>query len=791
MASFDVAVGTESRENSTVDAVSGSDPSFTITLDAAPTRTIVVGDTLVDSVSAVFLITAVASQTSLTVLNWHTGEDPETGAGSTGRSDANLTDAEADIGNYAASADTVEWRCYNDGTLDDKFTINDTTLGDSGQLTITSPVGERHTGTAGTGFILTSTAGGNLMVYSGDPDPIIFEFIEVTSWGGTGTDRFFFGNVNSGSVPRDVIRNCIIHDDGGSSGTRNGLETSAERSMDVYNCLFYDINDNAIRVKRTAASGGDQVYNCILRNCGVGVDLDVGVNNKALMQNCGVFGNGNDWKITSGTWDSNSDFNASTAATSDADYAGGTASGNIGGLTSSDEFVDLTGGSEDFRLKESSKLVNAGTDLSSTFTKDCIGNFRALQSLWDIGAFDWDVVVATIGNRTDSNVTISSVSGEAPEWEVTLSAAAPSAVVIGEKINDGTTDYLIRKIAGSVLTVRRVSFSSVVDPASAASTIDRLYTGMINAEADIGNIAEAGNTWEVRFFDDAVITENNVTINADVVKASGHLKVTVTTPERHNGTAGTGARWQANANGNNFYFNVSSNTPKYTLEWLELIGKNASTSTTNLVRTNNSKGTLGNCIFANLIVHRMATIASSTHLLRGMFINAADVRIQNCLIYDIDGTNTSSSVVHGIDTGTAGDTLEVLNCTINDITKIGLQIVSGATGAVVRNVAAFNCGTTAFTNNDAGSWAAASDFCATDDAEAVGGSNDQVSKTASHQFIDLTSGSENYKLRPNDLRATGEDLSSILTDDIEGNTRGQWDIGSHQYKPTAAQMLAS
>ena len=162
MASFTLTLGTEATENSTIDTFPAGFPSAVV-LNAAPSRTIVVGDYVTDSAAKKYLITAVTSQTEITVIDHLTSGNGSTGGGNTGRAyvgaDAGVL-AEADIGNYAGSGDSVTWNCMNDGVLTSKVAINDTTLGSGGTLTITSPVGERHTGTAGTGLIMDPSVDG-------------------------------------------------------------------------------------------------------------------------------------------------------------------------------------------------------------------------------------------------------------------------------------------------------------------------------------------------------------------------------------------------------------------------------------------------------------------------------------------------------------------------------------------------------------------------------------------------------------------------------------------------------
>lgn len=52
-------------------------------------------------------------------------------------------------------------------------------------------------------------------------------------------------------------------------------------------------------------------------------------------------------------------------------------------------FVNETG--NNFNLKSTSQAINAGANLSSYFTKDILGNSRPASSVWDLGAYEYDL----------------------------------------------------------------------------------------------------------------------------------------------------------------------------------------------------------------------------------------------------------------------------------------------------------------------------------------------------------------------------------------------------------------
>jgi hypothetical protein len=392
MATHILTVGAATREASQTFAfVEVAAPVYTCTNDGAPAITVVVGDTVIDTNEDEYLITVVTSQVVYTVTDYKALGAPNDGTtdGSVGRSADKLSSAEADIPDYVASissSDTVEWRCYDDSSaMDDKLTFGDVNLGTGATLIITSPLGERHTGTAGTGFTITPGSDGNVMLITastGCPN-LIIEFIEITGWDGGGSAAVRDGS--SETATETLIRNCIFHDPAALSGTQHGIRIHATggngRAVKVYNTLIYDCGNDGVRVEANRPLC--EVRNCTIRNNGVGIDELLTSTDTALVENCAVFDNTPNF--SDADWHVDSDFNASNDAASD--IPGGDSVSNIGGLTGSDQFKDLTDGSEDFRTKGGSALRDAGADLSSTFTKDIVSATRIPP--FDIGAFQF------------------------------------------------------------------------------------------------------------------------------------------------------------------------------------------------------------------------------------------------------------------------------------------------------------------------------------------------------------------------------------------------------------------
>jgi hypothetical protein len=135
---------------------------------------------------------------------------------------------------------------------------------------------------------------------------------------------------------------------GGSTGEARGFRTDTTNAA-FFNCTGY----NCVNNFSESGSGTDNVA-----------------------KNCAGLGHAGGADF-SGTWHASSTHNAS----SDTSAPGSSA---LKSLTTSDQFVDVTSGSEDLHLKVGADLIGAGVDLSSDFINDLDGHARIVP--WDIGA---------------------------------------------------------------------------------------------------------------------------------------------------------------------------------------------------------------------------------------------------------------------------------------------------------------------------------------------------------------------------------------------------------------------
>ena len=230
-------IGSVSDATQTVASTTGSDP-YVVTMGSPLSYVPAVGDYLTQGAN-IWVVSVAGSDTTFTVADeFAVGSAPanDPTATTVGRAHSTFSLAETDIATDTAPGDSLTWKCMNDGVLDDKVVINDATLGTDGSLTITSPVGERHTGTAGTGFVITpGTAGTVINVNITSSYSIVMSFLEITGWQGENqairVDR-------TGSENSDVFDSLILHDSLSVGGEDAIILTlNASRPVHARNCL--------------------------------------------------------------------------------------------------------------------------------------------------------------------------------------------------------------------------------------------------------------------------------------------------------------------------------------------------------------------------------------------------------------------------------------------------------------------------------------------------------------------------------------------------------------------------
>lgn len=417
------------------------------------------------------------------------------------------------------------------------------------------------------------------------------------------------------------------------------------------------------------------------------------------------------------------------------------------------------------------------------------------------------------GTSHDQNVNITNVTGTGP-WTVTL-AAAGTDVVNGDALWDEHAtprQYLITAGGGTTsLTVRDTEGVGGAPDFSGTSTaqVKRYYATITAAEADLDDtgIYAAADDAILDLYNDAAFDEA-VTVNGGGTVGLNTLTFTVPAGERHDGTAGTGARIVRSAGGEAGVIDNTqswgSGDDKVIYEWLE-VDVNANNGTQSVF--NNENATAGHvpviqrCIFHGITGNAAVGV--------GVDASARDIRIQNCIVYEIRSTGANRNR-RGINVDCDRASGGCLNNTVYAVvahgsgTAYGITQQTDSANGRVRNNLVAGTSSTSGTANDF-NWSATplsnvttSNNCSEDaTADDGGGSGHLVSQTAANMFVSTTGGSEDLHCQDADAPQVdaGVDLVTTPTGvnvDIDGRDRDAeadtWDIGADEFFSSGATL---
>jgi hypothetical protein len=223
------------------------------------------------------------------------------------------------------------------------------------------PAGQRHAGQAGVGVVLDMDNAGTGITVSDDYTRI--GWLQVRRTGGANNRGVTV--LNATNVRLDSL---LVYDFHGAA-TCCGICGDSASSATVRNCVVYDGTGRGIVAD--AGTAALTVQNCTVYGVtGRGVSAILGsvtVTNTIAMD-CTIedFGSG---------------LTQSYNVSSDASASG---PGSLPGRTASDEFVYVLTGNINLHLKAGADAIDAGSDLSGSFTADVDNGTRAAP--WDIGA---------------------------------------------------------------------------------------------------------------------------------------------------------------------------------------------------------------------------------------------------------------------------------------------------------------------------------------------------------------------------------------------------------------------
>ncbi len=322
------------------------------------------------------------------------------------------------------AGDDARGEIYNDTSFDE--TQDFSGLGHTINLNsafMTVPVAERHDGTAGTGAVINLTSDNTEFIirFSAQEVDNTCEWLELT---GSATNRVCtgFSNKDGASAIELRVEHCLLYGFFESSGPNHvrAIDASPDKHLKVYaNNIIYDITydgSNNAKVCLGISMGVNNITSQISQNTFHDIRMIratstadcFGINyeddeSPLLSQNNIVT------SVThagSGTVACYSDA-APSNMTVDHNLASDTSASGTGSLdskTAANQFVSVTGGSEDLHLKSGADAIGAGVDLVTTPSgvQFDIDNFdRDTEAVtWDMGAHQFVAPPAGGGHPT-------------------------------------------------------------------------------------------------------------------------------------------------------------------------------------------------------------------------------------------------------------------------------------------------------------------------------------------------------------------------------------------------------
>lgn len=298
---------------------------------------------------------------------------------------------------------------------------------------------------------------------------------------------------------------------------------------------------------------------------------------------------------------------------------------------------------------------------------------------------------------------------------------------------------------------------------SIGTDVTRDYSTITGWEAALGGAAGgAGNDAVGEMYNDSAFDEE-VVIN-DITPDS--IVLSVASGERHDGTAGSGARIVLSFGGSGeAAVQIAADLP-VVVEWIEVDGNNAGQITDGFRCFNGSTTNTGT--FKQCIAHDIDANNADLAAFNG---DSGLTNILNCIGYDVISTN---GLGYGCEEST-GVTVNYLNNTMHNNKTAGFN---GAN--VVQNCIGTDNGTD-FTGSPS-----TEDHNISSDTTASG-TGSLISKTAANQFVSLSPVDLHLKSGADAIDA-GTDLGTTPTGvniDIDGRDRDSegdtWDIGAHEF----------
>lgn len=322
-------------------------------------------------------------------------------------------------------------------------------------------------------------------------------------------------------------------------------------------------------------------------------------------------------------------------------------------------------------------------------------------------------------------------------------------------------------------------------------TSSRDYSTISAWEADLDSSAMMGGPYSSgddaigEVYNDSVFNER-VVIDGGGSIGLNSVKLTAPSSERHDGTAGTGARIQYSGSTNP---SVVLKRDDVTFEFIELDLSNAGSGVHSSINIGANADT--NVFIQNNLIHSLHEQGGAVH---GIYVwnsgSASNTRyITNNVIYDIKDSNDDA---YGIRVISSNWPVEILNNTIYHIQTssdtCSSVFIDDSDATVKNNIAARVTGTPSDCFSGSAFSSSTHDYNLSTDTTATG-TNSVDSVTYTDLFVSTAEGDEDLHLKSgSDAIGVGVDLGTTPTGvnvDINGRDRDSnedtWDIGAHQF----------
>jgi hypothetical protein len=306
-----------------------------------------------------------------------------------------LSDFDSWTGGRDLVANNEAWNiaCYADASDTQSVQVAGWTTSSTNALRVFTPTtadtvgaSQRHTGVAGTGYVIET--GATAHVLDIQSDHVTLEGLEITGWVNEPANNSWEG-VHV-AADQALLQDLLVHDDLHPTTTNPNADginlnsMSDGQSVTIRNCVVYNISRGAINYQGALALTVT-IESCTVHNTGASLtqaDGQGGINITSAVSTVDVSntisvgsGAGADFK-TGSPWGSSSHNLSSDGS------APGT--GSLLNKAAAGLFVDVTAGAEDLHLAAGAEAIDKGKDLSSRFNTDIDGQIRT--GTWDIGA---------------------------------------------------------------------------------------------------------------------------------------------------------------------------------------------------------------------------------------------------------------------------------------------------------------------------------------------------------------------------------------------------------------------